>query len=56
MTSLVEFRSVDVAYPSSERRRASPFKLLGLSFAIAPGEILGVVGPNSAGKTTTLLG
>lgn len=54
MTPLVEFRSVDVAYPSSERRRASPFRLSGLSFAIAPGEILGVVGPNSAGKTTLI--
>jgi ABC-2 type transport system ATP-binding protein len=26
----------------------------GLSFAIAPGEILGLVGPNGAGKTTTM--
>jgi ABC-2 type transport system ATP-binding protein len=26
----------------------------GLSFAVAPGEIMGLVGPNGAGKTTTL--
>src|SRR5438876_3966505 len=26
----------------------------GITFAVAPGEILGLVGPNGAGKTTTL--
>src|SRR3954469_11094614 len=26
----------------------------GITFSVAPGEILGLVGPNGAGKTTTL--
>lgn len=30
------------------------FRLDGLSFEVAPGEIFGVVGPNSAGKTTLI--
>ena len=51
---LVEFRSVGFAYPAWARHRARPFRLAGLSFAIAPGEIVGVIGPNSSGKTTLI--
>jgi iron complex transport system ATP-binding protein len=54
VTALVECRGVDFAYPAPDRRRPSPFRLSGLSFEIAPGEILGVIGPNSAGKTTVI--
>ncbi len=54
MKPLVELRSVDFEYPGPERRRARPFSLSALSFEIARGEILGVIGPNSAGKTTLI--
>ena len=54
MTPLVEFRAVGFAYPTSARHRARPFRLTDLSFAIAPGEIVGVIGPNSSGKTTLI--
>src|SRR6266850_7184733 len=51
---LVEFRGVSFAYPESAERRARPFALSELSFEIAPGEIVGVIGPNSSGKTTLI--
>jgi iron complex transport system ATP-binding protein len=51
---LLEVRGLDFAYPFPERRRARPFRLSGLSFEMTPGEILGVIGPNSAGKTTLI--
>jgi ABC-type cobalamin/Fe3+-siderophores transport system ATPase subunit len=51
---LVEFRSVSFAYPASEERRTRLFALADLSFEISPGEIIGVIGPNSSGKTTLI--
>jgi iron complex transport system ATP-binding protein len=51
---LVEFDAVSFAYPQPERRREGGFSLSGVSFAIAEGEVFGVIGPNSAGKTTLL--
>src|SRR5881409_3086954 len=52
--TLAEFRNVSFAYPATEERRARPFALADLSFEIAPGEIVGVIGPNSSGKTTLI--
>jgi iron complex transport system ATP-binding protein len=51
---LVEFSGVAFAYPHAERSREGRFGVAGVSFAIAAGEVFGVIGPNSAGKTTLL--
>lgn len=51
---LVEFRDVDFVYPLPARSRERRFEFAGLSFSIETGEIFGVVGPNSAGKTSLL--
>ncbi len=53
MTALVQFVGVEFAY-GSQGWRHRPFRLSGLSFEVAPGEVLGVIGPNSAGKTTLI--
>jgi iron complex transport system ATP-binding protein len=51
VTPLAELRGVGFAYPALAGRRR-PFRLAGVDVALAPGEVLGVIGPNSAGKTT----
>ena len=51
---LVEFDDVSFAYPQPERKREGSFSLVGVSFAVEAGEVFGVIGPNSAGKTTLL--
>ena len=51
---LVEFAGVSFAYPASATPRARPFALSELSFDIAPGDVAGVIGPNSSGKTTLI--
>jgi iron complex transport system ATP-binding protein len=52
--ALVEFAGVGFTYPQPERRREGGFSLVDVSFTIAAGEVFGVIGPNSAGKTTLL--
>jgi iron complex transport system ATP-binding protein len=51
---LVEFAGVGFTYPQPERTREAGFTLADVSFAIEAGEVFGVIGPNSAGKTTLL--
>jgi iron complex transport system ATP-binding protein len=51
---LVEFDDIAFTYPQPERRREAGFSLDGVSFAVEAGEVFGVIGPNSAGKTTLL--
>jgi iron complex transport system ATP-binding protein len=54
MTSILELRQVSFGYPRPARRRAAPFGLVDVTFSVGTGEIVGLVGPNSAGKTTLL--
>jgi iron complex transport system ATP-binding protein len=52
--ALVEFRDVVFGYAATTVRRTRPFRLAPLSMTIEHGEVLGVIGPNSAGKTTVI--
>ena len=54
MARLVEFAGVGFGYPRPERAREGGFSVTDVSFSIEAGEIFGVIGPNSAGKTTLL--
>ena len=51
---VAEFCRVSFAYAASGHDRHRPFRLTGLTFGIAAGEILAVIGPNSVGKTTVI--
>ena len=52
--TIARFDGVEFSYPPAEPRRGHPFTLREVSFDLAEGEILGVLGPNSAGKTTLI--
>jgi iron complex transport system ATP-binding protein len=52
--TVASFDGVDFSYPLTEPRRGHPFMLRGVSFDLAAGEVFGVLGPNSAGKTTLI--
>ncbi|HEY7366067.1 MAG TPA: ABC transporter ATP-binding protein [Methylomirabilota bacterium] len=54
MSVLLEVRGLDFAYPPERSRSAPRFALSAVTFTLARGEILGVIGPNSAGKTTLI--
>jgi len=51
---VARFEDVGFSYPLAEPRRGRPFALADVSFELGAGEILGVLGPNSAGKTTLI--
>ncbi len=54
MTPLVEVRGLGFAYDAAEGRRERPFALADVSLDVRVGEVFGLIGPNSAGKTTLL--
>jgi len=54
MSPLLALEDVHFAYPGPERRRPRPFALAAITASVAAGEVLGVIGPNSAGKTTLI--
>jgi len=53
VTPLVRLDGVGFAYPKAAPGH-SLFEIRDLSFAVAPGEVLGLIGPNAAGKTTVI--
>jgi len=54
VSALLECRDVHFAYGAPQGRRGRAFCLTGVTFTIPRGEIVSVIGPNSAGKTTLI--
>ncbi|HLC41232.1 MAG TPA: ABC transporter ATP-binding protein [Methylomirabilota bacterium] len=52
--ALLELADVAFTYSSSANRTRTRFGLSGINCSVEEGEILGVIGPNSAGKTTLI--
>jgi ABC-2 type transport system ATP-binding protein len=51
-TAVAEFEDVIKNYPTGLLRRGGLRAVGGVSLCVRPGEVLGLVGPNRAGKTT----
>ncbi len=51
---VLSLRDVGFAYPTARGTAARGFAIRDLSFAVEPGEILGLIGPNASGKTTVV--
>jgi NitT/TauT family transport system ATP-binding protein len=51
---LLEVRDLSKRFPTKSGRDPSPWVIQGLSFSVAEGEFLTIVGPSGAGKTTLL--
>jgi len=54
VNALLEVSGLDFTYAPERRQRGRGFALSAVTFTVARGEILGVIGPNSAGKTTLI--